>query len=83
VENLSFFCRCGAIFKKICKNIENCLNNDRKMTKNGNASRKMQFLQPAKLSCCLSCFSHLVENLSFFVVVVQFSPKYEKILNID
>jgi hypothetical protein len=49
------------------------------MTKHDNAPRKMQFLQPAKLSFCLSFFCHLLENLSFFVILVPFSQKYGKI----
>ena len=46
-------------FFKNMENIVNCLKND----KLDNASRKMQFLQPAQLSFVLSFFCHLVENL--------------------
>jgi hypothetical protein len=43
-------------------------NNDRKMTKKYNASRKMSFLQPAKSSpFCHSC--HLVDLFVFFLVI--------------
>jgi len=77
---LSFWCN---VLKKYAKNIENCLKNDRKMTKNDNASRKMQFLQPAKLPFCLSFFVIWWKICHFFVVVVQFSQKYGEISAID
>ena len=53
------------------------------MTKNDNASRKMQFLQPAKLPFCLSFFVIWWKICHFFVVVVQFSQKYGEISAID
>ena len=46
--------------------MEKRLKNEKKLPKNGNAWRKMHFLQLGKLSFCLSFFCHLVENLSFF-----------------
>ena len=49
-------CHCGAIFSKIWKNMEKRLKNEKKLPKNGNAWRKMHFLQLAKLSFCLSFF---------------------------
>ena len=46
-------------FLKNMENIKNYSANDRKMTKNDHASRKMQFLQPAKLSFFWSFFGHV------------------------
>ena len=74
-------CHCGAIFSKIWKNMEKRLKNEKKLPKNGNAWRKMHFLQLAKLSFCLSIFflSFGGKFIIFLVIVVQFSQKYGKI----
>ena len=76
VEILSLFCHFGAIFATTWKNIKNCLKSAKTMTKNDNAPRKMQFLQPAKLSFCLPCFCHLVENFVIVVILAPFSQQY-------
>ena len=61
--------------------MEKRLKNEKKLPKNGNAWRKMHFLQLAKLSFCLSIFflSFGGKFIIFLVIVVQFSQKYGKI----
>jgi hypothetical protein len=58
------FCHFFVIFLKIVKKSKNSSENDRKMTtkwqKNDNASRKMQFLPPAKSGFFLSFVCHFV-----------------------
>ena len=67
------FCHFDSIFSKILKNIENYLKNDKK-TNNDNASRRMQFLQPAilfviflsfggKFIIFLSLWCHFLKNM--------------------
>ena len=64
---LSFWCHFLNNMEKYQKLFEKCQNNDKKMTM---LLEKMQFLQPAKLSFCLPCFCHLVEN---FVICCHFA----------
>ena len=78
-----FFVVFGAIFSKTGKNIEHWLKNDRKMTKTWQCFERNAIFATCKIVMLFVIFCHLVENLSFFVVVVQFSPKYGKISKLD
>jgi hypothetical protein len=49
----------------------------KKWQKHDNASRKMQFLPPAKVQFFLSLFCHFVENLSFFC---RFGASFSKLV---
>ena len=79
---------CFAYFCHVCyfgtffNHIESILNNDRKMTKKYNASRKMSFLQPAKSSLfCHSC--HLVDLFVFWSFVGAIVSEIWKISKIS